>query len=84
MSFTILVTLYYYLPHNPDDPKEENTVGKGENTGNQHFLLFPQCFLLYQREKSFYQFKIVICKHFGFGDSLKFVIWERVKEGCFT
>ena len=22
----------------------ENTVGKGENTGCQHFLLFPQCF----------------------------------------
>ena len=25
----------------------ENIVGKGENTGNQHFLLFPQCFLLF-------------------------------------
>ena len=24
--------------------KEENTVGKGENAGYQHFLLFPQCF----------------------------------------
>ena len=23
----------------------ENTVGKGENAGNQHFLLFPKCFL---------------------------------------
>ena len=23
----------------------ENTVGKGENAGDQHFLLFPQCFL---------------------------------------
>ena len=23
----------------------ENTVGKGENTGYQHFLLFLQCFL---------------------------------------
>ena len=23
----------------------ENTVGKGENAGNQHFLPFPQCFL---------------------------------------
>ena len=23
----------------------ENNVGKGENAGNQHFLLFPQCFL---------------------------------------
>ena len=22
----------------------ENTLGKGENTGYQHFLLFPQCF----------------------------------------
>ena len=21
-----------------------NTVGKGENAGHQHFLLFPQCF----------------------------------------
>ena len=26
-------------------------MGKGENAENQHFLLFPQCFLLYQREK---------------------------------
>ena len=25
-------------------------VGKGENAGNQHFLLFPQCFLPVQRE----------------------------------
>ena len=22
----------------------ENTVGKGENAGYQHFLIFPQCF----------------------------------------
>ena len=22
----------------------ENAVGKGENAGDQHFLLFPQCF----------------------------------------
>ena len=22
----------------------ENIVGKGENAGDQHFLLFPQCF----------------------------------------
>ena len=22
----------------------ENIVGKGENPGDQHFLLFPQCF----------------------------------------
>ena len=24
--------------------REENTVGKGENAGYQHFILFPQCF----------------------------------------
>ena len=29
----------------------ENIVGKGENAGNQHFLLFPQCFLPIQRTK---------------------------------
>ena len=29
----------------------ENFVGKGENVSKQHFLLFPQCFLLYQKEK---------------------------------
>ena len=28
----------------------ENTVGKGENNGNEHFLLFPQCFIPYQRQ----------------------------------
>ena len=24
--------------------RKENIVGKGEDAGNQHFLLFPQCF----------------------------------------
>ena len=27
----------------------ENIFGKGENAGNQHFLLFPKCFLVCQR-----------------------------------
>ena len=29
----------------------ENIVGKGGNAGNQHFLLFPQYFLLFQRKR---------------------------------
>ena len=29
----------------------QNIVGKGETAGNLHFLLFPQCFLLYERQK---------------------------------
>ena len=28
----------------------ETIVGKGENPGNQHFLLLPQCFLLFLEE----------------------------------
>ena len=27
-----------------DNDSVENIVGKGENAGYQHFLLFPQCF----------------------------------------
>ena len=30
----------------------ENIVRKGENAGNQHFLLFQQCFQPYQIQKS--------------------------------
>ena len=37
----------------------EDILRKGENTGYQHFLLFPQCFLLYQRQK--YNFGCLIC-----------------------
>ena len=28
----------------------EIITAKGENAGNQHFLLFPQCFLTYKRQ----------------------------------
>ena len=28
----------------------ENIVGKEENAGYQHFLLFPQCFLAYETQ----------------------------------
>ena len=31
------------------DKPSENIVGKGENAGYQHFLLFPQCFLLFPK-----------------------------------
>ena len=32
----------------------ENIVGKGENAGNQHFLLFQQCFLLFPIKNSIF------------------------------
>ena len=33
----------------------ENIVGKGENAINQHFLLFPQCFLLLPGQTSIFE-----------------------------
>ena len=45
----------------------EEIVGKGEDAGDQHLLLFPQCFLPYQSQKySFSNIKIVFCKYFHF------------------
>ena len=41
-------------PNNPKDKGLENNVGEGENAGNPHFLLFPRCFLLCDREKSLF------------------------------
>ena len=66
-------------------------MGKGENAGNQHFLLFSQCFLTYQREKSSLE-QHVIChlKMLSIWKSPEFIVWERVKPlhhnemYCFT
>ena len=33
----------------------ENIVGKGENAGNQHFLLFQQCFLPFPNQISIFE-----------------------------
>ena len=45
---TISLTLYHINLNFNDLPIQKtlkNIEGKGENAGNQHFLLFPQCFL---------------------------------------
>ena len=34
--------------------RSENIVGKGENAGDQHFLLFPQCFLPFPKQISIF------------------------------
>ena len=41
------LTLYHIILNFNDPEKEafQNIVRKGENAGNQHFLLLPQCFL---------------------------------------
>ena len=45
------LTLHHTIP-TLEKKALENTVGKGEYAGNQCFLHIPQCFLLYQGEKS--------------------------------
>ena len=52
LTLCTVLTLYHTtLKFN--DPKKmafENIVGKGENAGNQHFLLFRQCFLPFAKQ----------------------------------
>ena len=51
------LTLYHTILTVNDPEKEglENIVGKGENAGYQHFVIFPQCFLPLQRHISIFQ-----------------------------
>ena len=53
MNYSLVTT------YDIDKAAFEYIVGKGENAVKQHFLLFPQCFIPYQRQKlSFQQNKI--------------------------
>ena len=67
------LTLYNTIPTFIDHEKEafRKHYGKGENAGNQHFLLFPQCFLpIYPSQKQFLFLSyvyFVVCKCFQFG-----------------
>ena len=52
--------------HNPDltllEKKAlENIVGKVEHAGNQHFLLFSQCFLLFPTQISIFESLLFCC-----------------------
>ena len=41
-------------------PLFENIIGKGENAGNQHFLLFLQCFLPFPKHISIIQVTFIL------------------------
>ena len=41
----------------------ENIVGKGEYAGNQHFPLFPQCFLAFPKQISISEPYLFCCLH---------------------
>ena len=58
----------------------ENIVGKGENTGNQNFLLSPQCFGPFPKKFSVFMAQFFfLCKCFQCGPVQNFVVWKRGK-----
>ena len=51
----------------------ENIVGKGENAGNHHFLLFTQCFLTIPKRISVFKLHLFCClQMLSIWTSLKF------------
>ena len=65
----------------PEKQAFENIVGNGENAGNQHFLLFPQCFLFYQRQKYYFVVQFVVYKCFPFDLVQNFVVGQLSLSG---
>ena len=53
---SISLTLFHTIPFTQPGREAffENFVRKGENVGNQHFLLFPQCFLPFPKQISIF------------------------------
>ena len=63
----------------------ENTAGKGEIARDEHFLLFPQCFLTIRITCSHvHQISNCHLQTLSVWKSLKFVVWERVNEASFS
>ena len=65
------LSLYHTIPTFNVPEKEslsKNFVGKGENAGNQYFLLFPQYFLPFPKQSSIFESQLfVVGKVFHFG-----------------
>ena len=54
----------------------KDIVGKGEDAGNQHLLMFPQFFYsIIDRNDNFSNIWYVVCKCFEFGLVQNSVIW---------
>ena len=54
---------YFTIPTFNDlrEKPSENVVGKGENAGNQHFLLFPQYFSPFPNQIAFFRSNLFCC-----------------------
>ena len=54
----------------------ESIMDKAENAGNQHFLFFPQCFLLYLRKLTPVHVNFNLSSAYIFNsDQSKIVVW---------
>ena len=51
-----------------------NIVGKGENAGNQHFLLFPQCFLTFPNKNLNFLLTFILSPENSFRQVQNFVV----------
>ena len=61
-----VLSLYHTVP-TFKDPWERGLLkkflGKGENAGKQHFLLFPKCFLPFLKQNSNFELHLFCCLH---------------------
>ena len=77
------LTLYHTILTSNDHEKKkkktlENIVGKGENAGNQHFLLFPQCFLPFLKQSSVSESHLLSSANAFNLDKSKILLFGRV------
>ena len=64
------IPLYHTTPtfNNFEKKPFQNIVGKGENAGKKHCILFPQCFLTLFEKVSIFPLNLLYhCKCFQFG-----------------
>ena len=69
----VKLTTQFQLLMTPNKEAFENIVGKGENAGNQHFLLCPQCFLSFTKQISNFQSHLFCRQHMVKSQGERFV-----------
>ena len=80
------ITLNYAIPtfHDLKEKAFEKIAGKGENAGNQHFLLFPQYFQPCQGQKSILYLRIFFFFFQGYTVSLFFCPTKDKNQHCIS
>ena len=58
----------------------ENIVEKGDNAGNQHFLLFPQFFLLVPKQISIFQSDLVFVSSSNLDQSKNLLFGKELNQ----